>query len=76
MQYTIGCLSQCYMEPTNTRSCSFGSGCCEVDVPIDMGCFQSYFNPDYNATAGCGYTVVMEANAFSYSAMYKNSGLV
>jgi hypothetical protein len=61
------------MEPTDMRSCSFGSGCCEVDVPVDMGCFQSYFNPDYNATTGCGYTVVMEAKAFSYSTTYRNS---
>jgi len=38
-----------------------------------MGYCKSYFNPDYNDTTACGYTVVMEAKAFSYSTTYRSS---
>jgi len=52
--------------------CSAGSGCCEADVPIDMGYSRSYFNSEYNYT-GCGYIAVMEEKMFSYSTTYRNS---
>ncbi|WVZ50635.1 hypothetical protein U9M48_001873 [Paspalum notatum var. saurae] len=68
--YSIGCLSQCYGYPRNASSCSSGAGCCEADVPTDMGYCRPYFNPDYNST-GCSYSVVMETKAFSYSTAYR-----
>ncbi|WVZ61765.1 hypothetical protein U9M48_011586, partial [Paspalum notatum var. saurae] len=71
--YSIGCLSECYGDPTNTSSCSSGAGCCEAGVPANMGYCKSYFNPDYNSTGGCSYSVVMETKAFSYSTSYRNS---
>ncbi|OQU88384.1 putative wall-associated receptor kinase-like 16 [Sorghum bicolor] len=70
--YSIGCLSECYNKPRNMSSCSVGSGCCEADVPIDMGYSRSFFNPEYNYT-GCGYIAVMEEKMFSYSTTYRDS---
>jgi len=70
MQYSIGCVSECYNEARNTSSCSPGSGCCEAEVPADMGYCWPYFN--YNYT-GCGYAVVMEAKEFRYLTTYRNS---
>uniref|UniRef100_A0A0E0M2A6 Protein kinase domain-containing protein n=1 Tax=Oryza punctata TaxID=4537 RepID=A0A0E0M2A6_ORYPU len=71
--YVIGCLSTCSDEPKN-GSCS-GAGCCSVDVPPDLGYVEAYFNKDYNTSriwsySRCGYLVVMEKAAFSYSTTY------
>jgi len=71
--YSIGCLSECYSDKSNTTSCSPGAGCCEADIPVDMGYCQPNFDPDYNDTTGCSYSVVMDAKAFSYSTTYRNS---
>jgi hypothetical protein len=70
VQYSIGCLSECFGEPRNS-SCSAGTGYCEVDVPPDMGYFETSFNSNYNDTTSCGYIVVMEEKAFSYSTAYR-----
>ncbi|CAN6204754.1 unnamed protein product [Urochloa humidicola] len=70
--YTVGCLSQCSGELRN-GSCSVGTGCCQVDVPNDLGYFEAYFNPNYNHSTACGYIVVMEEKAFNYSTTYANS---
>jgi len=71
--YSIGCLSECYSDKRNTTSCSPGAGCCEADIPVDMRYCQPKFDPDYNDTTGCSYSVVMDAKAFSYSTTYRNS---
>jgi hypothetical protein len=77
VQYIIGCLSKCSDDqaPRN-GSCSAGAGCCEADVPQDLGYFEAYFNENYTTTTttgGCGYIVVMEEKAFSYITTYRYS---
>ncbi|CAN6182616.1 unnamed protein product, partial [Urochloa humidicola] len=71
--YSIGCLSKCSNQEPRNGSCSVGSGCCQVDVPHDLGYFEAYFNENYTTTTGCGYIVVTEEKAFSYSTTYRDS---
>ncbi|CAN6174657.1 unnamed protein product [Urochloa humidicola] len=70
--YSIGCLSKCSDQEPINGSCSVGAGCCQVDVPHDLGYLEAYFNENYTTT-GCGYIVVMEEEAFSYSTTYRDS---
>jgi hypothetical protein len=42
-----------------------------VGVPNNLGYFEAYFNEN-NMTSGCGYIVVMEKKAFSYSTTYRS----
>ena len=51
-------------------SCIATAGCCEAGVPEDLGYFEAYFNKNYNTSYGCGYIVVIEKKAFSYSTTY------
>uniref|UniRef100_A0A0D9XEQ0 Protein kinase domain-containing protein n=1 Tax=Leersia perrieri TaxID=77586 RepID=A0A0D9XEQ0_9ORYZ len=61
--FVIGCNTMAYMR-----------GCCEVDVPQDLGFLDAYFNKNYNTSeisySNCGYVVIMEKAAFSYSTTY------
>lgn len=53
-QYIIGCHANCSDVPKN-GSCSAAAGCCELDVPTDLGFFEAFFNTDYSSSSGCGY---------------------
>jgi hypothetical protein len=41
-----------------------------------MGYFETSFNSNYNDTTGCGYIVVMEEKAFTYSTAYRQSTIM
>ncbi|CAL5063922.1 unnamed protein product [Urochloa decumbens] len=67
-----GCYTTCSDDIPKNGSCLAGAGCCETDVPEDLGYFEAYFNTNYT-TSGCSYIVVMEEKAFSYSTTYAYS---
>ncbi|KAL6655403.1 hypothetical protein ACP70R_006229 [Stipagrostis hirtigluma subsp. patula] len=74
VSYDIGCWSTCFGEEPKNGSCS-GAGCCEADIPKNLGYFEAYFNKKYNSTqiwnrSRCSYLVVMEKAAFNYSTTY------
>lgn len=78
MQSITGCQTTCpsgaYI-PAENLSCSADAGCCELEVPKNLGYFFAFFNENYNDTSGggCGYITVMEEKAFRYSTTYRNS---
>jgi len=73
--YVIGCESTCFGEDDTARngSCSADAGCCELNVPTDLGYFEAFFNENYTSPSGCGYIVVTEKKAFRYSTAYRYS---
>jgi hypothetical protein len=74
VQYITGCHTTCSgEEKTKNGSCSASAGCCALDVPKGLEYFDAYFNGHYNTSGGCGYIIVMEEKAFSYSTTYRSS---
>jgi hypothetical protein len=73
VQYITGCYTTCNGDDDIAKngSCSAGAGCCALDVPEGLGYFDTFFNEYYNISGGCGYIVVMEEKAFSYSTTYR-----
>ncbi|RLN34808.1 putative wall-associated receptor kinase-like 16 isoform X1 [Panicum miliaceum] len=69
--HIVGCYATCSVDsiPKN-GSCTATAGCCEAGVPEDLGYCEAYFNKNYNTSKGCGYIVVIEEKAFSYSTTY------
>jgi hypothetical protein len=75
VQYIIGCYTTCYGDDDIAKngSCSAGAGCCALDVPTGLEYLDTFFNEDYSSSGGCGYILVMEEKAFSYSKTYRSS---
>ncbi|RLM85960.1 putative wall-associated receptor kinase-like 16 isoform X1 [Panicum miliaceum] len=68
--HIVGCYATCSDSIPKNGSCIATAGCCEAGVPEDLGYFEAYFNKNYNTSYGCGYIVVIEEKAFSYSTTY------